>query len=64
MTNNHLLFKALDVINKHKRFTESTTREFNEALIELGWVNDGWDTILTEQGRQILELLRGVFETW
>ncbi len=64
MTNNHLLFKALDVVDRHKRFTESTTKEYNDALIELGWVRDGWDATITEEGKQMLKLLRGVFEKW
>lgn len=64
MTNNHLLFRALDVIDKHERFTESTTREYNEALIELGWVENGWNTLLTKEGREMLKILRSIFKEW
>ena len=60
-----ILYNVLAAINKGGRGIEQAPdAAYISALSEIGMIEVGWDTTLTDFGRKTLEWLRGTLEKW
>jgi hypothetical protein len=64
MESNEILFNTLEYIRKTKSFPPIISTKYCDSLVEIGFVDSGWDTILTNAGHKMLENLRSTYQQW
>lgn len=64
MESNEILFETLDYIRKNKSKPPIVSDSYYKSLVEIGFVDDGWDITLTSAGHKMLENLKKIYQKW